>query len=100
MNASNQRPEPPRGGATYRSAAYTGLLPWQVRERRFPPTGLGRRGLNPDDVYAFLDRVAVDMAAVYAALAESRRETARIKAGLRRWQTDQARARNERDETR
>ncbi|WP_406064174.1 DivIVA domain-containing protein [Micromonospora sp. NBC_00860] len=100
MNARNQRPGPPRGGATYHSAAYTSLLPWQVRERRFTPTGLGRRGLNPDDVYAFLDRVAVDMAAVYAALAESRRETARIKAALRRWQTDQARARNERDQSR
>ncbi|MEU0546744.1 DivIVA domain-containing protein [Micromonospora sp. NPDC005979] len=98
MNARNQRPDPPRGGATYRSGAYTSLLPWQVRERRFPPAGLGRRGLNPDNVYAFLDRVAVDMAAVYAALAESRLETARIKAGLRRRQADQAGARNERDQ--
>ncbi|WP_327035645.1 DivIVA domain-containing protein [Micromonospora ureilytica] len=100
MNAKSQRPGTASGGATYRSAAYTSLLPWQVRERRFPPVGLGRRGLNPDDVYAFLDRVAVDMAAVYAALAESRRETVRTKAGLRRWQTDQARARNERDQAR
>ncbi|MEU8209404.1 DivIVA domain-containing protein [Micromonospora sp. NPDC049044] len=99
MNASNQRPEP-SSGATYRSGAYTGLLPWQVRERRFAPVGLGCRGLNPDDVYAFLDRVAGDMAAVYAALAESRRETARIKAGLRRWQTEQAHARNERGQAR
>ncbi|MFG1841823.1 DivIVA domain-containing protein [Micromonospora sp. NPDC049175] len=96
MNPRNQRPGPP----TYHSAAYTSLLPWQVRERRFPPTGFGRRGLNPDDVYAFLDRGAGDMAAVYAALAESRRETARIKAGLLRGQTDQARARNERGHTR
>ncbi|WP_030490681.1 DivIVA domain-containing protein [Micromonospora chokoriensis] len=100
MNTQSQRPGPRSGGATHRSAAYTRLLPWQVRERRFSPVGFGRRGLNPDDVYAFLDRVAVDMAAVYAALAESRRETARIKAGLRRWQTDQARARNERGEGR
>ncbi|MFG2050895.1 DivIVA domain-containing protein [Micromonospora sp. NPDC048935] len=100
MNARNQRPEPPSGGATYRSAAYTSLLPWQVRERRFVPTGLGRRGLNPDDVYAFLDRVAVDMAAVYAALAESRLETARLKAGLRRRQADQAGTRNEWDQVR
>ncbi|MFF0155730.1 DivIVA domain-containing protein [Micromonospora sp. NPDC005203] len=95
MNPRNQRPEPPSAGATHRSAAYTSLLPWQVRERRFAPTGLGRRGLNPDDVYAFLDRVAVDMAAVYAALAESRRETARIKAGLRRSQADHVGARIE-----
>ncbi|MEV4822353.1 DivIVA domain-containing protein [Micromonospora sp. NPDC049274] len=98
MNARNERPGTASGGATYRSAAYTSLLPWQVRERRFAPTGLRRRGLNPDDVYAFLDRVAVDMAAVYAALAESRRENARIKGALRRHQTDQARACNERDD--
>ncbi|MEV4212732.1 DivIVA domain-containing protein [Micromonospora sp. NPDC049662] len=98
MNARNERPRAASGGGTDRSGAYTGLLPWQVRERHFTPAGLGRRGLNPDDVYAFLDRVAADMAAVYAALAESRRETVRIKAGLRRWQTDQARARNERDQ--
>ncbi|MEU4473515.1 DivIVA domain-containing protein [Micromonospora sp. NPDC023888] len=100
MNARNQRPEPPSDGASYRFGAYTGLLPWQVRERRFAPVGLGRRGLNPDDVYAFLDRVAGDMAAVYAALAESRRGTARVEAELHRWQTDQARARNERGQTR
>ncbi|MEV4656824.1 DivIVA domain-containing protein [Micromonospora sp. NPDC049301] len=99
MSVRNQRPAR-ESGATYRSSTYTGLLPWQVGERRFPPTGLGRRGLNPDDVYAFLDRVAIDMAAVYATLAESRLETVRIKNALRRWQTDQARARNERDNTR
>jgi DivIVA domain-containing protein len=95
MSVRNQRPAR-RSGATYRSSAYTSLLPWQVRERRFKPIGLGRRGLEPADVYAFLDRVAVDMAAVYAALADSRRETAKIKDALRRWQTDQARARNDR----
>ena len=62
-----------------------------MRERRFKLAGLGRRGLEPDDVYAFLDRVAGDLAAVYAALAASRRETAVIKDALRRWQSDQAR---------
>ncbi|MET8364809.1 DivIVA domain-containing protein [Micromonospora sp. NPDC005194] len=95
MSARNQRPAR-EVGATIRSSTHTSLLPWQVRERRFAPTGLGRRGLNPDDVYAFLDRVAVDMAAVYAALAESRLETARIKAGVRR---RQAGASNELDHT-
>ncbi|MCW3817861.1 DivIVA domain-containing protein [Micromonospora sp. DR5-3] len=88
---------PARGsGATYRSSVYTSLLPWQVRERRFKPVGLGRRGLEPDEVYKFLDRVAGDLAAVYAALAASRRETAVIKDALRRWQSDQARARDAR----
>ncbi|MEU5785293.1 DivIVA domain-containing protein [Micromonospora lupini] len=99
MNARKQRPTSVGGGATNRSATYTSLLPWQVRERRFAPVGLGRRGLNPDDVYAFLDRVAGDMAAVYAALAESRRENGRIKGALRRHQIDQTRARSERDDS-
>ena len=44
----------------------------------------------------FLDRVAGDLATVYDALAQSRRETDRIKNALRRWQSEQARARNER----
>ncbi|WP_326563992.1 DivIVA domain-containing protein [Micromonospora peucetia] len=91
MSVRNQRP-----GATYRSSAYTSLLPWQVRERRFKPVGLGRRGLEPADVYDFLDRVAGDMANVYAALAASRRETAVVKDALRRWQSEQARARADR----
>ncbi|MDM4719620.1 DivIVA domain-containing protein [Micromonospora sp. WMMA1363] len=90
MSVRNQRPFPEGGGTTYRSRAYPSLLPWQVRERRFPPARLGRRGLNPDEVYAFLDRVAVDMAAVHDALAQSRRETLRIKVALRRWQSEQA----------
>ncbi len=89
MSVRNQRPLV-GGGTTYRSRAYPGLLPWQVRERRFSPARLGRRGLNPDEVYAFLDRVAVDLAAVYDALAQSRRETLRIRVALRRWQSEQA----------
>ncbi|MEU8298939.1 DivIVA domain-containing protein [Micromonospora sp. NPDC048909] len=81
---------PAGGGAIHRSSTYRSLLPWQVCERRFPAVRLGRRGLNPDEVYAFLDRVAVDMAAVYTALAQSRRETAVVKDALRRWQSEQA----------
>ncbi|MFF5171800.1 DivIVA domain-containing protein [Micromonospora sp. NPDC000089] len=80
----------------YRSAAYHPLRPWQVRERGFRPTPLGRRGLDPREVREFLDRVAGDLAMVYDALAESRRETGRIKDALRRWQSEQAEARNER----
>ncbi|MGC5021216.1 DivIVA domain-containing protein [Micromonospora sp. DT47] len=94
MSVRDERPGQGSGATAYRSSAYTSLLPWQVRERRFKPAGLGRRGLEPADVYAFLDRVAGDMASVYAALAESRRETARIKDALRRWQSEQARVAN------
>ncbi|MFG1883282.1 DivIVA domain-containing protein [Micromonospora sp. NPDC049102] len=91
MSVRNHRPA--RDVGVSYSAAYTSLLPWQVRERRIAPALPGRRGLDPDDVYAFLDRVAVDMAAVYAALAESRRETARIKRELDRRPATQDQAR-------
>ncbi|GAB3182017.1 DivIVA domain-containing protein [Micromonospora palomenae] len=84
------------GPTCYRSAAYHPLRPWQVRERRFRSTPLGRRGLDPGEVREFLDRAASDLAAVYDALAQSRRETDRIKDALRRWQSEQARARSER----
>jgi DivIVA domain-containing protein len=83
------------GPTCYRSAAYHPLRPWQVRERRFRPTSVGRRGLDPQEVGEFLDRVAGDLAVVYDALAQSRRETERIKDALRRWQSEQARHRNE-----
>ncbi|MBQ0894227.1 DivIVA domain-containing protein [Micromonospora sp. U56] len=84
------------GPTCYRSAAYHPLRPWQVRERGFRPTPLGRRGLDPQEVREFLDRVAGDLAVVYDALAQSRRETDRVKDALRRWQSEQARVRNER----
>ncbi|TDB78245.1 MULTISPECIES: DivIVA domain-containing protein [unclassified Micromonospora] len=88
----NQRPEGAhRPDGAYRSSAYLPLLPWQVRQRRFRPARFGRRGLDPDEVQAFLDRVAGDLDAVYQALRESRLETARIKDALRRWQSEQAR---------
>ena len=94
MSVYDDRPGSGSEATAYRSSAYPSLLPWQVRERRFKPAGLGRRGLEPTDVYAFLDRVADDLAAVHSALADSRRETARIKDALRRWQSEQARVAN------
>ncbi|MGW1056485.1 DivIVA domain-containing protein [Micromonospora rubida] len=68
----------------YRS--YLPLRPWQVRSRTFTPR---RRGADPAEVAEFLDRVAADLAAAYAALARSREEVARIKAALREWQSRQ-----------
>ncbi|WP_260428643.1 DivIVA domain-containing protein [Micromonospora globispora] len=32
-----------------------------MRERRFPPAWLRHRGLDPDEVYAYVDRAARDM---------------------------------------
>lgn len=79
---------------TCRSAAYPSLLPWQVRGRRFRRVWFGRRGLAPDDVHAFLDRVADELSNVHQSLAESHRETAHAKAVLRDWQSARARARD------
>ncbi|WP_442933396.1 DivIVA domain-containing protein [Micromonospora psammae] len=91
----NQRPErASRPGGNYRSSSCVPLLPWQVRQRRFRLTGFGRRGLDPDEVRLFLDRVAGDLDALHRALRESRLETARIKDALRRWQSEQARRAN------
>ncbi|ATO15674.1 cell division protein DivIVA [Micromonospora sp. WMMA2032] len=71
----------------YRSTSYLPLRPWQVRGRSFRTR---RRGLDPAEVAAFLDRVAGDLAAAYAEVARSRDETARIKGALREWQSRQA----------
>ncbi|WP_435830589.1 DivIVA domain-containing protein [Micromonospora chalcea] len=86
-NRRNARPPDSAPGAAYRSASYLPLRPWQVRGRRFATR---RRGLDPAEVAAFLDRVAGDLAAAYAEVARSREETARIKGALREWQSRQA----------
>ncbi|RBJ09328.1 DivIVA domain-containing protein [Micromonospora provocatoris] len=89
MSVRNDRPG--RGSGT---TAYPSLLPWQVRERRFPPARFGRRGLDPDAVYAYLARVAGDMASLHAEITRHRQETLRIKVALRRWQSEQTRQAN------
>ncbi|MFJ6199305.1 DivIVA domain-containing protein [Micromonospora sp. NPDC092111] len=73
------------------------LLPWQVRERRFRPAPLGRRGLDPQEVREFLDQVAEELATVYDALGQSRRETSRIRIALCHLQAKRTHARNERE---
>ncbi|WP_435818667.1 DivIVA domain-containing protein [Micromonospora aurantiaca (nom. illeg.)] len=83
----NARPPGSAPGGAYRSASYLPLRPWQVRGHSFRPC---RRGLDPAEVAAFLDRVAGDLAAAYAEVARSRDETARIKGALREWQSRQA----------
>ncbi|MFR9777951.1 DivIVA domain-containing protein [Micromonospora sp. MS34] len=85
------RPGPsnqPPGGA-YRSKSYLPLRPWQVRSRTFATR---RKGLDPVEVAAFLERVAGDLAAAYAEVARNRDEVARIKGALREWQSRQASA--------
>ena len=91
------RPGRPARGSSpnhYRSASYVPLRSWEVRDRRFRSIRSGRRGLDPTEVYDFLDRVAGDLDAVYAALAASREQTTRAKDELRRWQSRQAKLAN------
>ncbi len=84
-------PELPRAaGTAYRSASYAPLRPWQVRSRRFTPVGFRHRGVDAGEVGEFLDRVADDLANVYAELARTREQNGRIKDALRRWQSQQA----------
>ncbi|SCE74387.1 DivIVA domain-containing protein [Micromonospora marina] len=89
MRPKQRNAEPPNSapGGAYRATSYLPLRPWQVRGRRFATR---RRGLDPAEVAAFLDRVAGDLAAAYAEIARSRDETARIKHALREWQSRQA----------
>nr|WP_239098221.1 DivIVA domain-containing protein [Micromonospora qiuiae] len=84
----NQRP------GYYRSAACPPLRPWQVRAWRFRACRFGRRGLDPNEVHEFLDRVADDLAAVYDALGNSVQEAVRFRDALRGWQSEQARRLN------
>jgi len=88
LRSARRGPRPrPVAAREYRSATYTPLQPWQVRGRRFTIT---RRGLDPDEVAAFLDRVAHDLDRLHSELAISNDENQRIKDALRRWQSRQA----------
>lgn len=66
------------------------LSPRDVRQKRFRPTRLGRRGLDPEEVRRYLRMVADDLAWLHRALAAANEETAQIKVALREWQTKHA----------
>ncbi|MBO4207798.1 DivIVA domain-containing protein [Micromonospora echinofusca] len=68
----------------YRSASCRPLTANQVRDRRFADA---RRGLEPNEVYAFLHRVAAELAATRRELIMTREENVRIKRALRNWQS-------------
>jgi DivIVA domain-containing protein len=66
----------------YRSGDRLG--PHQVRAETFGPR---RRGLNPDEVYASLRRVADEMDQLMREAITARTESERIRQGLRQWQS-------------
>jgi DivIVA domain-containing protein len=65
----------------YRSSGR--LAPYQVRARLF---GTRWRGLDPEQVYAYLGQVADELARLERGATTSRTETERLKQGLRQWQ--------------
>jgi DivIVA domain-containing protein len=60
------------------------LRPWQVRARCFATR---RNGLDPDEIRAFLHRVADELTVAQTALDAVLDENKRIKDTLREWQT-------------
>ncbi len=63
------------------------LSPEHVRRATFGRTALGRRGLNEDDVYNFLHRLALEWDGLENELATAHNENVRLKAALRDWQS-------------
>ncbi|WP_245730501.1 DivIVA domain-containing protein [Micromonospora pallida] len=82
--ASHERRRAPNEG-WYRSAACRSLTAGQVRERQF--RSVGRGGLDPLEVYAFLHRVAGELATARRELTYTTEENVRIKRALRSWQS-------------
>ncbi|MGC5378910.1 DivIVA domain-containing protein [Micromonospora sp. DT68] len=83
LNRRARRAGPPNAG-WYRSESCRPLTAGQIRERRF---GVVRRGLDPAEVYAFLHRVAAELAVTRRDLAVTTEENVRIKRALRSWQS-------------
>jgi DivIVA domain-containing protein len=72
------------------SALYPRLTGADIRTRRFTRRSW-RRGLDPDEVYAFLARVADEVELLRRDVRVARDDADRVKAALRRWQTRHAR---------
>lgn len=79
------------GGWSAVRVTYPRLVPRMIREARFRPAALWRRGVDPDEVYAFLERVADEVDVLVRDLANARTEGDRIRSALRDWQTRHAR---------
>ncbi|MBQ1072161.1 DivIVA domain-containing protein [Micromonospora sp. C31] len=77
-------PSRPPNGGWYRSDFGRPLTAAQIRDRRFRSV---RRGLDPVEVYAFLHRVAAELAATRRDVVLVAEENARIKRVLRSWQS-------------
>ena len=66
------------------------IRPHQIRAVTF---GSQRRGLDPEEVYAYLSRVADELDHLLRAETTARTEVERIRQGLRQWQSRHANCR-------
>ncbi|WP_223256556.1 DivIVA domain-containing protein [Micromonospora endophytica] len=73
----------PNGG-WFRSATGPRLTPGQIRAQRFRSVP---GGLDPEEVYAYLHRVAAELACVRRDLVTVVEENVRVKRALRSWRT-------------
>lgn len=81
------RTRPPSTHGTPAPRGCPPLSPARIRDRRF---SVRRRGLDPTEIAAFLDRVADELAVAQIALAAVREESVRIRDALRTWQSTHA----------
>ncbi|MEO3745049.1 DivIVA domain-containing protein [Plantactinospora sp. B5E13] len=72
-------------------ALYPRLDPNRIRSVRFSRRSW-RRGLDPDEVYAFLARMADEVELLRRDIRVARDDADRVKNALRNWQTRNARA--------
>lgn len=72
-------------------ALYPRLDPSRIRSVRFSRRSW-RRGLDPDEVYAFLARMADEVELLRRDIRVARDDADRVKNALRNWQTRNARA--------
>lgn len=80
---------------TYRPPQYATrpLTPERVRSVEFSRTPIGRRGLDPDEVYRFVERMAEEIARRDALEATERANSERYRDALKNWQEEQIRLR-------
>jgi DivIVA domain-containing protein len=76
-------------GLGHRQTIHPPLRPAQIRNQRFHLTRRGQRGLDPQEVHEFLNRIATELANAHAATDRHHAEATRIKNALKRWQTEQ-----------
>ncbi|MBL6278191.1 DivIVA domain-containing protein [Micromonospora fiedleri] len=77
-----------RSGRLYGTGLPARLTPHEVRTRSFDPR---RRGVDPDQVREFQNRVAGDLVDLHRHIRTLAEENERLKRALRDWQTMHAR---------